>query len=312
MIITKVLPFMKYRKAALALSVALLLLSIVAIAVRGLNFGLDFTGGALIEVRYQQEANISEIRQILTDADYRDVMVQPFGSVNDVLIRFQADDNPDIAIEVLQHLRDAGHNPELMRNEFVGPQVGEELREQGGLGLLTALLVVMIYIAFRFQYRFAIGAVAALAHDIIIIVGFFALFQVEFDLTVLAALLAIIGYSLNDTIVVSDRIREEFTTSREDDSEKIIDVALSGTLSRTIITSLTTAMVVVALMIFGGSMIYSFAEALLIGVIVGTYSSLYVVTNVLLLMKLKREDMMPKELPKEDDFTEELPSWLKD
>lgn len=312
MIITKVLPFMKYRKVAMALSVALLLLSVVAIAVRGLNLGLDFTGGALIEVRYEQGANINEIRQILNAADYRDVMVQPFGSINDVLIRFQADENPDIAIDVLQHLRDAGHAPELMRNEFVGPQVGEELREQGGLGLLTALLVVMIYIAFRFQYRFAIGAVVALAHDLIIIVGFFALFQVEFDLTVLAALLAIIGYSLNDTIVVSDRIREEFMTSREEDSEKIIDVALSATLSRTIITSLTTALVVVALMIFGGEMIYSFAEALLIGVIVGTYSSIYVVTNVLMLMKLKRDDMLAKPVATEDDFTEELPSWLKD
>lgn len=310
--LNKTIPFMKFRYLAAALSVALVLLSLGSLAVKGLNFGLDFTGGALIEVSYAQPANVEAIRQQLSAEGYRDVAVQNFGSVNDVLIRFQADNDPDLGMEVLQLLTGSGADVVLKRNEYVGPQVGEELREQGGLGLLMALIVVMIYIAFRFQFRFSVGAVVALVHDIVIIVGFFSLFQVEFDLTVLAALLAIIGYSLNDTIVVSDRIREQFRLSRETDSELIMDQALTATLSRTLITSLTTALVVVALMVFGGQMIYSFAEALLIGIIVGTYSSIFVVTNVLLMMKLSREDLIPKPIEPEPDLVEEIPSWLKD
>lgn len=306
-----IIDFMKWRKIAGAVSIALFILSLVFLAVRGINYGLDFTGGALIEVEYQQAAPVQEIRDTLTDAGYRDVTVQLFGAETDVMIRFQADNDPDLGNKVVSLLTGNGAELELLRNEFVGPSVGEELRDKGGLGLMLALAVVLVYVAFRFQFKFGIGAVAALVHDVVIIAGIFALFQLEFDLTVLAAILAVIGYSLNDTIVVSDRIRETFQESTETDVVKLINIALTDTLSRTLITSFTTALVLVALLIFGGQMLAGFAEALLIGVVVGTYSSIYVSSNMLLATKLTRQDMIPPSR-EEPDLTEEKPSWLQD
>lgn len=306
-----IIDFMKWRKIAGAASIALFILSLVFLAVRGINYGLDFTGGALIEVEYQQAAPVQEIRDTLTDAGYRDVTVQLFGAETDVMIRFQADNDPDLGNKVVSLLTGNGAELELLRNEFVGPSVGEELRDKGGLGLMLALAVVLVYVAFRFQFKFGIGAVAALVHDVVIIAGIFALFQLEFDLTVLAAILAVIGYSLNDTIVVSDRIRETFQESTETDVVKLINIALTDTLSRTLITSFTTALVLVALLIFGGQMLAGFAEALLIGVVVGTYSSIYVSSNMLLATKLTRQDMIPPSR-EEPDLTEEKPSWLQD
>lgn len=306
-----IIDFMKWRKIAGAVSIALFILSLVFLAVRGINYGLDFTGGALIEVEYQQAAPVQEIRDTLTDAGYRDVTVQLFGAETDVMIRFQADNDPDLGNKVVSLLTGNGAELELLRNEFVGPSVGEELRDKGGLGLMLALAVVLVYVAFRFQFKFGIGAVAALIHDVVIIAGIFALFQLEFDLTVLAAILAVIGYSLNDTIVVSDRIRETFQESTDTDVVKLINIALTDTLSRTLITSFTTALVLVALLIFGGQMLAGFAEALLIGVVVGTYSSIYVSSNMLLATKLTRQDMIPPSR-EEPDLTEEKPSWLQD
>ncbi|WP_119394216.1 protein translocase subunit SecF [Salinibius halmophilus] len=307
----KIIDFMQWRKIAGAASIALFVLSLVFLVVRGINFGLDFTGGALIEVEYVEAAPVQEIRQTLTEAGYRDVTVQLFGSETDVMIRFQADNDPDLGNKVVDLLTASGAELELLRNEFVGPSVGEELRDKGGLGLMLALAVVLVYVAFRFQFKFGIGAVAALIHDVVIIGGIFALFQLEFDLTVLAALLAVIGYSLNDTIVVSDRIRETFQESTETDVVKLINIALTDTLSRTLITSFTTALVLIALLIFGGQMLAGFAEALLIGVVVGTYSSIYVSSNILLATNLTRQDMIPPSR-EEPDLTEEKPSWLQD
>lgn len=307
----KIIDFMQWRKIAGTASILLFALSLVFLVVRGINFGLDFTGGALIEVEYQEAAPVQDIRQTLTDAGYRDVTVQLFGSETDVMIRFQADNDPDLGNKIVELLKASGNELELLRNEYVGPSVGEELRDKGGLGLMLALAVVLVYVAFRFQFKFGVGAVAALIHDVVIIMGVFALFQLEFDLTVLAALLAVIGYSLNDTIVVSDRIRETFQESTETDVVKLINIALTDTLSRTIITSFTTALVLIALLIFGGQMLAGFAEALLIGVVVGTYSSIYVSSNILLATKLTRQDMIPPSR-EEPDLTEEKPSWLKD
>lgn len=308
---SNIIDFMKWRKIAGAASITLFVLSLVFLAVRGINFGLDFTGGALIEVEYQQAAPVREIRETLTQAGYRDVTVQLFGAETDVMIRFQADNDPDLGNKIVGLLTASGAELELLRNEYVGPSVGDELRDKGGLGLMLALAVVLVYVAFRFQFKFGVGAVAALIHDVVIIAGIFALFQLEFDLTVLAAILAVIGYSLNDTIVVSDRIRETFQESTETDVVKLINIALTDTLSRTLITSFTTALVLVALLIFGGQMLAGFAEALLIGVVVGTYSSIYVSSNMLLATKLTRQDMIPPSR-EEPDLTEEKPSWLQD
>lgn len=306
----KVLDFMGKRLYALIFSVILLIVSIGSLATNGLNFGLDFTGGVQIELGFSEAADLDKIRDTLNAQGYRDVNVKFFGNNTDVLINMQEDNDPKLGEQVLELIQQDQPNVQLRRNEFVGPQVGEELANNGGIGMIVALGLVMIYIAFRFQFKFAVGAVTALIHDVIIVVGFFSITQMAFDLTVLAAVLAVVGYSLNDTIVVSDRIRENFRVIRRDDTEYLINVSLSQTLGRTLITSLTTLLVLLALGLFGGELIRGFAIALMVGVGIGTYSSIYVAANVLMLLKLRKDDMIPQE--KEAIDNDEVPSWLKD
>lgn len=299
----KVFKFMAYRKIAAILSVVLIMASIGSLAVNQIKFGLDFTGGTLLEVGYDDPVPLELIRSQLADEGYKNYTVVNFGSETDVLVRLQQSQTPELGDEILSILRKAGVNVDLRRIEYVGPQVGEELRDDGGLGMLLALAVVMLYVAFRFQVKFAVGAVVALIHDVVIILGLFSLMQWDFDLTVLAALLAVIGYSLNDTIVVSDRIRENFRKIRKGTEEEIINISLTQTFGRTIITSLTTALVLLALFLFGGELIHGFAKALLIGVFVGTYSSIYVAANVLLTMNVSKEDLI---IPVKEGVDEEL------
>lgn len=302
--------FMGKRKLAMAISAALILLSIISFFTRGLALGIDFTGGTLVEVGYSESAELAPIRKLLSEAGFDDAVVQHFGSSRDVLIRIQPREDKDSAklsneiFSVLQEGAPAG-GVELRRAEFVGPQVGEELTESGGLALLYALAGILVYVAFRFEYRFAAGSVIALIHDVIITVGFFSIFQFEFDLTVLAAVLAVIGYSLNDTIVVFDRIRENFRKVRKGSTQEIINGSLNQTLSRTLMTSLTTLLVLLALLIFGGEIIFGFALALIIGVVIGTYSSVYVAGTALLIMGIDRTDMLP--VKKDGDELDAMP-----
>ncbi|MCO4757557.1 MAG: protein translocase subunit SecF [Oceanospirillaceae bacterium] len=298
----KLYNFMGLRKIATVLSAILLLISIGSLAVNGLKLGLDFTGGSLVEVGYEQPADLNHIRGQLESAGYNDAVVQTFGSPTDILIRLGQDHDPKLGDKVVSALQDGeAQELTLRRNEFVGAQVGEELREQGGMGMLLALFMIMVYVAFRFQFKFSVGAVSALAHDVLIVLGFFSLLQLDFDLTVLAAILAVIGYSLNDTIVVADRIRENFRKVRKGTSTEIMNISLSQTLGRTLVTSLTTMLVLLALAVFGGEMIHGFAIALLVGVVIGTYSSIYVAANVLLMMNICKEDLMPPEKEEEVD-----------
>lgn len=298
--------FMGLRKIAAALSIAFVVLSIGSLAVKGLNFGLDFTGGTLVEVVYEEAQSLDSVRSALSDAGYEQAIVVNFGADTDVLVRLPQGLSPELGDQILTVLeQSAGSAVELRRIEFVGPQVGEELREQGGLAILMALVVVLIYISMRFQLKFAFGAVVALAHDVIIVLGIFSLFNFDFDLTVLGALLAVIGYSLNDTIVVSDRIRENFRKLRKQASIDVINISLTETLARTLVTSLTTLLVLLALLFAGGEMINGFAKALTIGVVVGTYSSIYVAANFMLLLKLSKEDLVIPE--KEGEAIDDLP-----
>ncbi|BCA90774.1 MAG TPA: protein translocase subunit SecF [Halomonas sp.] len=298
--------FMGRRNLAFIVSAVMLIVSIGAIVFQQLNLGLDFTGGTLIEVRYGAAPSLDAIRQLLENSGFQDVSVQTFGASTEVLIRLQQAFDGDVGNEVVKLLRANGDSVNLVRAEFVGAQVGDQLRDQSGLGLLVALGVVMLYVALRFQYKFAIGALLALLHDVIIVVGVFALFQLDFDLTVLAAILAVIGYSLNDTIVVYDRIRETIRTSRIDDMPQIFNEAINATLSRTLATSGTTVLVLLALLLLGGDMIENFAIALLVGIVVGTFSSIYISGALLIPLKLSREDLIPtkKEVDEEE---EELP-----
>ncbi|MCW4150048.1 protein translocase subunit SecF [Halomonas janggokensis] len=298
--------FMGRRKLAFIVAAVLLIVSIGAIFFQQLNLGLDFTGGTLIEVRYAEAPALDTIRQLLQDNGFEDVAVQTFGASSEVLIRLRQAFDPDIGNQVVNLLRGDGASVDLVRAEFVGAQVGDQLRDQSGMGLLVALGVVMLYVALRFQYKFAIGALLALMHDVIIVVGFFAIFQLDFDLTVLAAILAVIGYSLNDTIVVYDRMREEIRMSRIDDMPQIFNDAINATLSRTLATSGTTLLVLIALLLLGGDMIQNFAIALLVGIVVGTFSSIYVSGALLLPLKLSREDLIPPQ-KETDEEEEELP-----
>ena len=302
--------FMRLRIPAMVLSTVLILGSIVSLGVNSLNWGLDFTGGTLIEVGYEDAANLEAIRVQLNGADFEDAIVQNFGSSQDVLIRIAPRDGikaETIGEQVLATLRSDGTSVDMRRIEFVGPNVGEELTEQGGLAMLVALLCILVYVAMRFEWRFALGSVSALIHDVILTLGLFSVLQIEFDLTVLAAVLAVIGYSLNDTIVVSDRIRENFRKIRKGEPVEIINISLTQTLNRTIITSLTTVLVLVALFFKGGALIHGFATALLFGVIVGTYSSVYIASSVALALGISKEDLMPPQVEKEGADLDPMP-----
>ena len=296
------LDFLRFRFIALIASVSFILVSLATISIQQLQLGLDFTGGTLVEVGFTETVDPEEIRTYL-EGKQIDALVQAFGSDKDLLIKIPSSENIENANIVIDSLQQQ-YSFQLRRSGFVGPQVGGELRDQGGLGLLAALLVMMIYIMFRFQYKFAIGAVVALFHDVLIVLGIFSIFRLEFDLSVLAALMAVIGYSLNDTIVVSDRIRENFRAKRKLNSEQVINRSLNNTLGRTLITSLTTLLVLFSLLFLGGEIIRNFAIALSIGVVVGTYSSIYVLTNVLLSMNITAEDLAERT---KDSFDDGMP-----
>jgi preprotein translocase subunit SecF len=291
--------FLGARKFAVAFSIALILVSLGSLIVRGLNFGIDFTGGTLIEVSYPRSVNLDPIRQSLEKAGYDNAQVQHFGRANDVLVRLpplEEESKAEISNRILELLNSAGVGEGEMRQvQFVGPQVGEELREDGGLAVLFALIAILIYVSFRFEYRFSLGAVAALVHDVIITLGVFSLLQVPFDLTVLAAILAVIGYSLNDTIVVFDRIRENFRKIRKGTPVTIMNTSINQTLSRTLMTSFTTLLVLLALFFLGGEVIHSFALALIVGIVVGTYSSIYIASTTALALGVSRSDLLPPE-----------------
>ncbi len=298
-----VIPFMKWRRFAAAFSLIAMLVAAGSLGTRSLNWGLDFTGGTLVEVTYGDSADLSLIRATLESNGYEGAVVVAFGTDRDVLVRLPLGYSDDEGVAMVALLESVSAVPvELQRIEFVGPAVGEELREQGGLAMLLALGLVMLYVAFRFQFKFAVGAVVALAHDVLFVLGYFSLLGMEFDLTVLAAILAVIGYSLNDTIVVADRIRENFRKLRRMSPSDVIDVSLTETFGRTVVTSLTTILVLVALAVFGGDMIHGFALALLAGVAIGTYSSIYVSATILLALGVSKEDVAipTRELGNED------------
>ena len=305
------IPFMRFRGVFAIISGLLLVASIVSLSVNKLNFGLDFTGGTLIEVGFQQPADLNQVRSVLDDSGYGDAVVQNYGTQQDLLIRLEP--RTDVKAEqlgttILDALRtniDAGI--EMRRIEFVGPNVGDEFIEQGGLAMLTALLCILIYIALRFEWRLAIGAVAALAHDVILTLGLFSFLRLEFDLTVLAALLAVIGYSINDTVVVSDRIRETFRKYAKLTPMQTVNRALTDTLSRTLVTSLTTILVLLTLFFLGGPLIHGFSTALLFGVVIGTYSSIFIASSVAITFGVSREDLMPTEVEKEGADQDPLP-----
>ena len=301
------IPFMSYRKIASIFSIILFAVSILSLSFKGLSLGLDFSGGTLVEVKYEEAVELEDIRTVLSGNGFDDIQVVNFGTVQDVLIKVaDQDGNSSIGETVFNILQNNNLEGELKRIEFVGPQVGSELRDQGGLGMLVALFMILLYVAFRFQYKFALGAVAALAHDVVIILGLFSLFAWDFDLTVLAALLAVIGYSLNDTIVVSDRIRENFRIERDTSSEETVNLSINQTLGRTIITSFTTLLVLFALFIFGGELIRGFSLALIIGVLIGTYSSIYVVANILMSLSITQDDLAVPE-PEGAEFDDMMP-----
>lgn len=298
----RVINFMGIRHAAFVVTLLLTLASLASLAVKGLNLGLDFTGGALIELSYQQPVELSSVRGQLEKAGYGDALVQSFGATTDVLVRLQGED-PQLGSKVAEALRQAGgDNPvTVKRVEYVGPAVGEELRDQGGLGMLLALGGILVYVAFRFQWKFGLGAVLSLFHDVILTLGVFSFFQLPFDLTVLAAVLAIIGYSLNDTIVVFDRIRENLRLLRKTGLIENINISTSQTLLRTMATSISTLLAILALMLFGGEPLWGFSLALFIGVMAGTYSSVYIANIALIWLKLTREDLIPPVVETEAD-----------
>jgi len=303
--------FMEKRKLAMSLSIVLIVISLASLIFKGVNFGLDFTGGTVLEVGYPQSVELDPIRQSLADGKFNKAIVQHFGSASEVLVRIPPQkemSNAQISTQLFAILKKQDPSVEMRRVEFVGPQVGEELTESGGLAMLAALGCILIYVALRFEYRFALGSVAALGHDVILVLGLFSIFGLEFDLTVLAAVLAVIGYSLNDTIVVFDRIRENFRKMRKGTAVEIIDTSLNQTLARTLVTSFTTIIVLLALFIFGGELIHGFATALLFGVLIGTYSSIYVASSVLVIMGISKEDLTPvkKEGVEQEEIYEEV------
>jgi len=299
--------FLGKRNIALGFSLVLIFISVFSLFTRGLNLGIDFTGGYLIEVGYSQSVELEPVRAALANSQYSDALIQHFGTSKDVLVRIaprEGVNSASISDEVVDILKTISTDEvEMRRIEFVGPQVGEELREQGGLAMLIALFCIMVYVGLRFQMKSAISAILALIHDVIITIGVFSVVQMPFDLSVLAAILAVIGYSLNDTVVVLDRIRETFRTQRKGDEVEILNLSINGTLSRTIITSLTTLLVLTALFLLGGEVIHGFAFALIVGVFIGTYSSVYVASNSLVIMGVTKHDFLEhtKEAEEVDD-----------
>ena len=288
--------FMGMRKVTSVVSALLIIFSVFTLSYQGLNLGIDFTGGTLVEVGYPEAVNLDKLRQSFGDSEFNDVAIQYFGSAKEILIRIppqQGLNSADVSNKLLDLLLSNNFSAEMRRVEFVGPQVGEELREDGGLAMLYALLCIMVYIAFRFQMRFSVGAVSALIHDVIITLGFFSITRFNFDLTILAALLAVIGYSLNDTIVVFDRVRENFRKIRDKTPVEVFNISLNQTLRRTIMTSFTTLLVLIALFLLGGEIIHGFSMALIFGVLIGTYSSIYIASPVTLTLGIKKEDLMP-------------------
>ena len=296
--------FMALRQPAVILSAILMLASIASLATQKLNVGIDFTGGSIIEIGYQQAVELEPIRLTLAGRGFGDAIVQHFGSASEVLIRLVPDpekDKAEISSEVIGLLQDASATEiDVRRVDFVGPQVGEELTEDGGLAVLYALIAILVYVAFRFEYRFSLGAVAALVHDVVITLGVFSVLQLDFDLSVVAAILAVIGYSLNDTIVVFDRVRENFRKIRKKSSLEVINISINQTISRTLMTSFTTLLVLLSLFFLGGGAIHAFATALIIGVLVGTYSSIYVATSAALALGISRSDLLLPEKEGED------------
>jgi len=307
----KEIDFLGKRNFAAIFSGLLLIMAIGSLAVQGLKFGIDFTGGTLVEIGYKKAVDLTVMRAGLESAGIEDATVQHFGSSQEVLVRLKPQEgvsNAEISTAVLNAVN-TGMNEQgdVRRVEFVGPQVGDELTEDGGLALLYSMFGILIYVAWRFEYKFALGSVAALAHDVLITLGLFSVFQLEFDLTVLAAILAVIGYSLNDTIVVYDRIRENFRLLRKGSAESVMNVSLNQTLSRTLMTSLTTLLVLLALAILGGEIIHNFAIALLIGVVIGTYSSIYVASPLVLVLGVSKEDLMEPEVEVEGKEFDMMP-----
>ncbi|QUJ68121.1 protein translocase subunit SecF [Photobacterium sp. GJ3] len=307
----KVIDFMRWSKLAFVLSAVMIIASIGVVATKGMNWGLDFTGGTLIEVGFENPADLEQIRQSLETAGFGDAIVQNFGTARDVMVRLQPREGvagETLGNQVLDALRDGTHQQvEMRRIEFVGPNVGDELAEAGGMAILVSLICILLYVSMRFEWRLAAGAVLSLAHDVIITIGIFSLLQIEVDLTIVAALLTVVGYSLNDTIVVFDRIRENFRKMRKGGPADIMNNSITQTLSRTLITSGTTLFVVIALFMKGGTMIHGFATALLIGITVGTYSSIYVASALALKLGITREHLMPPKVEKEGEEFDAIP-----
>ncbi|MGF1773894.1 protein translocase subunit SecF [Vibrio wakamikoensis] len=307
----KTIDFMRWSKVAFVLSIVMIGAAIFTLSTKWLNWGLDFTGGTLIEVGFEQPANLEEVRSALDAKGFGDATVQNFGSARDVMVRLRPRDDMQaeaLGNQILDAIRvGTGEDVEMRRIEFVGPNVGDELTEAGGLAILVSLICILIYVSVRFEWRLAAGAVLALAHDVIITLGIFSLMQIEVDLTIVAALLTVVGYSLNDTIVVFDRIRENFRKMRKGESADIMNSSITQTLSRTLITSGTTLFVVIALFTQGGAMIHGFATALLLGITVGTYSSIYVASALALKLGIQREHLMPPQIEKEGAEFDEMP-----
>ncbi|QLE85995.1 protein translocase subunit SecF [Shewanella sp. Scap07] len=294
--------FLKHAVPVSILSLILVIGSITSLATKGINWGLDFTGGTVVELEFTNPVDLNGLREKLTSEETAGAVVQNFGSTRDVLIRLpvKEDVKSDVQVShVMQAVQVIDDSAIQKRVEFIGPQVGKELAEQGGLAVLVALICILIYVSFRFEWRLALGSVAALGHDVIITLGVFSILQLEFDLTVLAGLLTVVGYSLNDTIVVFDRIRENFLKIRKGTPVEIVNTSITQTMSRTIITTGTTLVVVVALFLKGGTMIHGFATALLMGIFVGTFSSIYVASFLAIKLGINREHMMPVEIEKE-------------
>lgn len=298
--------FLSWGRAALIGSAVVMVICIGSLLIRGLNLGLDFTGGTIIEVGYPSPVPIPEVRRALADAGFSDAQAQHFGTASDVLIRLaprEGLNSAAVSDQVLNALKAAegGEQAQMRRVEFVGPQVGDELIEDGGLAMLYALIGILLYVTVRFEWRFALGTIAATVHDVLFTIGIFSLFQIEFDLTVLASVLAVIGYSVNDTVVVLDRIRENFRKLRKGSAKDVINTSINQTLARTLMTSFTTLIAVITLYLLGGPVLHNFAFALIIGIIVGTYSSIYIASSSALMLGVSREDLLPKAKEAVDD-----------